>query len=159
MATPGAETWMPCSGREVAAGCIWLPRLIQKGRRLLEGEAAGKDLLWPYLFGDHDYMDAPTLRFLRTHGEEVLQLLREEPLDERAAAELVQRSGRSAAECAAWSARFRRREGWLLTMLDADEGRRPPGRVTSLLRLALNALIVPPAHWWYRWRGHPLGLT
>ena len=62
-------------------------------------------------------------------------MLRREPDDGAAAAELVRRSGKTPDECAAWSARARRRHGALLATLDAAEGRRPPGAGTTLLTL------------------------
>src|SRR4051812_5324417 len=50
--------WRPRYGtRAAAAGCVWLPRLLDKGRRVLAGEAAGHDRLGDYLFGVHDPAD------------------------------------------------------------------------------------------------------
>ena len=143
--------WMPrYAGREVAAGCVWLPRLIDKGRRVLEGEAAGRDLLGDYLFGVNDPADAQLLRFLGMANRDVLAALAQEPDDAAAAAELVRRSGRGPAECAAWSARFSRLNAPFLAMMDADEGRRAPGAGTAALRLAYNRVIMPPAYAAYR---------
>ena len=147
---PGA--WMPRhAGREAASGCVWLPRLIDKGRRVLEGDAAGRDLLGDYLFGVNDAADTQLLRFLRLTNEDVLAVLRRHPDDAGAAAELVRRSGRTPAECAAWSARFLRFNAPFLAMMDADEGRRAPGAGTTALRLAYNRVIMPPAYAAYRW--------
>ncbi|MBV8063380.1 MAG: DUF5069 domain-containing protein, partial [Nevskia sp.] len=101
-------SWKPCSVYEEGAGCVWLPRLVDKGRRALAGEQAGRDLLQPYLYGDGDYMDALLLKFLRTSGRKVLEVLRVEPDNVRAMAELARRSGRTPAECAAWSRDFLR---------------------------------------------------
>ena len=151
-ASPGAA-WMPRhAGREAAAGLVWLPRLIDKGRRVLEGEAAGRDLLHAggYLFGVNDPADGDLLRFLGLGNDDVLDVLRREPDDAAAAAELVRRSGRTPAACAAWSARTRRTSGLFLAMMDADEGRRPPGVSTTLLRLAYNGLVMPPGYLLYR---------
>jgi hypothetical protein len=145
-----AGAWTPRSGREALAGVAWLPRLLDKGRRRLAGERAGTDLLGAYLFGDHNFTDGQLLRFLRLTGDDVLAVLRREPDDAAAAAELVRRSGRTPRELAAWSARFGRTQGLFLAMMDADEGRRPPGPGTALLRGALNTLIAPPMAWLYR---------
>ncbi|HVG96940.1 MAG TPA: DUF5069 domain-containing protein [Chloroflexota bacterium] len=154
-ATP-AETapdgaWMPAhSGRDAAAGVFWLPRLIDKGRRVLEGEAAGRDLLGDYLFGVNDPMDAQLLRFLDFDNEAVLLVLRREPDDGAAAAELVRRGGRTPEECAAWSSRARRLNSPFLAMIDADEDRRAPGVSTTLLKLVYNRVVMAPSYPVYR---------
>ena len=148
--TPAA--WMPRhAGRERAAGCVWLPRLLDKGRRVLEGEAAGRDLMAGYLFGGSDAADMQLLRFLRLTNEDVLAVLRRERDDGAAATELVRRSGRTQAECAAWSGRFLRLNAPFLAMMDADEGRRPAGAGTRALRFAYNRLLMPATYAAYRW--------
>jgi len=129
---------------------VWLPRLLDKGRRVLEGEVAGRDLLGEYLFGVNDPADAELLRFLDMTNEDVLAVLRREPDDARAAAELVRLSGRTPAECAAWSHRYLRWNGPFLAMMDADEGRRSPGAGTTALRLIYNYLIMAPYYPIYR---------
>ncbi len=152
-AAPRAAAWRPRhAGGEAAAGLVWLPRLLDKGRRVLEGEAAGRDLLHDggYLFGVNDPADGDLLRFLRLDNDAVLEVLRREPDDAAAAAELVRRSGRTPAECAAWSARTLRASALFLAMMDADEGRRPRGIRTTLLRLAYNGLVMPPGYLVYR---------
>src|SRR5262249_58496102 len=68
----------------------------------------------------------------------LLRRLRREPADPAAAAALGRASGRTPAECAAWSARAQRRGGLLLAMTDAAEGRRPPGPGTTLLALVYD---------------------
>jgi hypothetical protein len=145
------DSWMPRhSGRDIAAGCIWLPRLIDKGRRILEGEASGRDLLGTYLFGVNDPADSQLLRFLGMTNDEALEVLRQQPDDDEAAAELVRRSGRTPAECAAWSVKFSRQNGPFLAMMDADENRRPAGLGTTALRVVYNRIIMPPAYPIYR---------
>ena len=37
-------------------------------------------------------------------------------------------------------------------MIDADEGRRPPGPATTALRLAYNRVVMPPTYPLYRLR-------
>jgi hypothetical protein len=145
-------TWMPAHpGRDTAAGLFWLPRLIDKGRRVLAGEAAGRDLLGDYLFGVNDPMDAQLLGFLGLDNDAVLAVLRREPDDAAAAAEMVRRSGKTPDACAAWSARARRLNGPFLAMMDADEGRRPPGAGTTLLKLVYNGVVMAPTYPIYRW--------
>lgn len=145
------DTWMPRhSGRDIAAGCVWLPRLIDKGRRVLEGETAGQDLLGDYLFGVNDPADVQLLRFLGMTNEEALAVLRQHSDDDEAAAELVRRSGRRRGECAAWSARFARLMGPFLAMMDADENRRPAGLSTTALRVVYNGIVMPPTYPIYR---------
>jgi hypothetical protein len=140
-------TWRPRHGtRDAAAGCVWLPRLIDKGRRVLAGEAAGHALLGDYLFGVHDPADRQLLQFLGMTNDEVLAVLRQEPDDGAAAVELVRRSGRTPAECAAWSARFSRRNALFSAMIDADEGRRAPGMGTTALRFVYNRVLMPPTY-------------
>ena len=151
-AAPSGAAWMPRhSGREAAAGLMWLPRLLDKGRRVLAGEAAGRDLLGDYLFGVNDPMDAQLLGFLGLDNDAVLAVLRREPDDGAAAGELVRRSGKGPEACAAWSARARRLNGPFLAMIDADEGRRPPGAGTTLLKLVYNGVIMAPTYPLYRW--------
>lgn len=146
-------TWVPRhSGRDIAAGCVWLPRLIDKGRRVLEGQSTGRDLMGEYLFGVNDPADMQLLRFLGMNNDEVLAVLRQQPDDDEAASELVRRSGRTAAECAAWSARFCRLNGPFLAMMDADEGRRPDGLGTTALRVVYNRIVMPPSYPIYRMR-------
>jgi hypothetical protein len=145
------STWMPRhSGRDEAAGLVWLPRMIEKARRRLEGEVTGQDLLWPYMFGVNDPLDRQLLRFLGMKNEDVLEVLRHEPDDEAAAAEMVRRSGRTPAECAAWNARYLRFNAPFLAMMDADEARRPAGVSTSLLRWIYNHVIMAPSYPIYR---------
>jgi hypothetical protein len=146
-----AGEWRPRHGTaDVAAGCVWLPRLIDKGRRVLAGAALGRDLMGAYLFGVHDPADRPLLKFLGMTNDDVLAVLRHEPDDDAAAAELVQRSGRTPAECAAWSAQFSRRNALFSSMIEADEGRRPPGIGTTALRVFYNWVLMPPTYPVYR---------
>lgn len=144
--------WMPRhAGRESEAGCVWLPRLIDKGRRLLEGEASGDDRMAGYLFGVNDAADTQLLRFLGMTNEDVLAVLRQHHDDDAAATEVVRRSGRTPAECSAWSTRFTQFAGPFLAMMDADEGRRAPGAVTTALRFFYNNVIMPPTYAVYRY--------
>jgi hypothetical protein len=145
------DEWMPRhAGRERAAGCVWLPRLIDKGRRVLEGESTGRSLVGGYLFGVNDAADMQLLRFLGMTNEQVLEVLRAHPDDGEAAAELVRRSGRTPEECSAWSRRFGLVNGLFLAMMDADEGRRAAGPVTTALRVLYNRVIMPPVYVVYR---------
>lgn len=74
---------------ETAAECVWLPRLISKGRRQLESERGGGNLITNtgYMLGENAPIDSALLTFLRTSRDDVLALLREQPDDHAAAAQ------------------------------------------------------------------------
>lgn len=142
--------WMPRSWREEIMGCVFLPRMLEKGRRVLEGKRQGRDLMNGYLFGDFDYADGMLLRFLRTNEARVLELLRNGQDDAAVAGTLISESGRTRPEIAAWSKRFRRINAVFTAMWDADEGRRKPGLGTSLLRGLYNGILMPPVYLAFR---------
>ncbi len=141
-----AENWMPRPWNAELMGCIWLPRLLDKGRRVLEGRRQGRNLMNGYLFGDLDYADGKLLKFLHTNDARVLELLRESDDDEVVAKTLIRESGRSADDIQIWDARFRRVNAPFIVMWDADEGRRHPGIGTTLLSLFYNYLMMPPVY-------------
>jgi hypothetical protein len=145
-----AMNWMPRAGRDAAADCVWLPRMLDKARRLVDSERIGRDLLSPYMFGDGDPADEALLRFLRADAEDVIDLLLQEPDTGRVAEALLRRSGRTAEECAAWSAQFLRRQRLLLALLDADEGRWTPGPRAQAVRFLYNNVLMPPVYWLHR---------
>lgn len=126
--------------------CIWLPRMLDKGRQVLESRRQGNNLMNRYLFGDLDYADGKLLKFLRTNDGHILDLLREMNDDEAVAQRLMSESGRSVDEIQAWGKRFRTFNAPFIAMWDADEGRRGPGVGTSLLRLFYNYLMMPPVY-------------
>ncbi|HSN03826.1 MAG TPA: DUF5069 domain-containing protein [Nitrospira sp.] len=140
------ENWMPRPWNAELMGCIWLPRMLDKGRQALESKRQGRNLMNRYLFGDFDYADGKLLKFLRTNDGHVLDLLRELENDEAVANTLIRESGRSADEIQAWSKRFRRFNALFIAMWNADEGRREPGVGTSLLKLFYNGLMMPPVY-------------
>jgi hypothetical protein len=132
--------WMPCSGRESACGLSWLPRLVEKARHC----AASSDarLVDGYCYGDNDFIDKQLIAFLRTDDSAISQLVRELPDNADVARTLVERSGRSASECAAFDASFRRRN-FNFVLLEADEGRLGPGVKSALLKLIYNGVVMP----------------
>ncbi len=140
------EPWMPRPWNTELLGCVWLPRLLDKGRQVLEGQRQGKNLMNNYLFGDFDYADGKLLKFLRTKDAHVLDLLRDSHDDEAVAKQLLTESGRSAADVQAWSKRFRAINAPFAAMWDADEGRRAPGVGTTALKLFYNYLMMPPVY-------------
>lgn len=142
----GTEQWMPRPWNAELMGCIWLPRLLDKGRQVLESRRQGNNLMNGYLFGDLDYADGKLLTFLRTNDAHVLELLQESADDEAVARRLMSESGRSAAEVLAWSARFRRVNAPFAAMWDADEGRRAPGVGTTLIKWFYLYLMMPPVY-------------
>lgn len=143
------SAWMPRGWSETVMGVIWLPRMIDKARRRIEGELQRTDLLWPYMYGNNDYMDARLLRFLRLDDHEFLEIVRAGADDEGVAHELVRRSGVSLPELQEWGRMFGRKQRIFLLGLDADEDRRAPGLLTAVIKLAYNRLILPPAAWAY----------
>lgn len=149
-ATGAAIAWMPGPWNRELRGCVFLPRMIEKGRRVLEGERHAADLMNGYCFGDFDYADGMLFRFLRTDEERVLALLRTLEDDDAVAARLLADSGRSAEEVQQWSQRFRRINAPFTAMWDADEGRHRPGLGATLLRLFYNYLMMPPVYLYIR---------
>lgn len=138
--------WMPRPWNAELLGCIWLPRLLDKGRQALESQRQGKNLMNSYLFGNNDYADGKLLKFLRTNDVHVLALLRDSNDDEVVARQLLTESGRSAADIQSWSKRFRAFNAPFAAMWDADEGRRAPGAGTTALKLFYNYLMMPPVY-------------
>lgn len=140
------ENWMPRPWNAELLGCIWLPRMLDKGRQAMASQRQGQNLMNSYLFGDFDYADGKLLKFLRTNDAHVLELLRELNDDEAVAKRLMSESGRSVDEVQAWCKRFRTCNAPFIAMWDADEGRRAPGVGTSLLKLFYNYLMMPPVY-------------
>ena len=145
-----AKGWMPHSWEAELAGCIWLPRILDKGRRILESERHGKDLMNGYLFGDNDLADAMLLKFLNITDMRIRELLQETDDDQVVAETLIRESGHSSQEVQAWNQSFQRKTAPFLAMQDADEGRRKPGLGTSLLGIFYNFVLMPPAYLTFR---------
>lgn len=140
------EHWMPRPWNAELMGCIWLPRMLDKGRQVLESRRQGKNLMNSYLFGHNDYADGKLLTFLRTNDAHVLDLLRESTDDEAVAKQLLTESGHSATDVQAWSKRFRAVNAPFAAMWDADEGRRVPGVGTTALKVFYNYVMMPPVY-------------
>lgn len=141
-------TWCPPSGCDEIDGCIWLPRLITKARRVLElgtGNTIGE-----YMFGDNDPADSELLRFLGLSSQQVLNVVGAENDDVVAAKRLLAMSRKTGAQCAKFTRRFRLMMAPFLAMMDADEDRMPPGLRTSLLRFVYNSIVMPPAYAYFR---------
>jgi Domain of unknown function (DUF5069) len=133
-------TWMPCSGRASIEGLSWLPRLLEKARRC-ETSAGGR-LVDGYCYGDNDFIDKQLMTFLRTTDTAVSALVREHPDDADAARILVERSGRTPAECAAFDKAFRRRN-LNFVFVEADEGRLGRGVGPAIVRAFYNGAVMP----------------
>lgn len=144
--------WMPCSWQAELEGCIWLPRLLDKGRRAIRSEQEGEDLMNGYLFGDHDVADAQLLAFLGTDDARVRQLLLETEDDQAVARTLVSESGRSPEEIRARNETMYSKNAPFFAMMDADEGRREPGLGTTLLKLFYNYCLMPPVYLVFRFK-------
>jgi hypothetical protein len=124
--------------------------MLDKGRRALEGERQGRDLMNGYLFGDFDYADRQLLKFLRTGDARVRELLREGGDDEAVAEALLRESGRSEEEVRAWSEKFRKGCAPFIAMWDADEGRAGPGIGAALIKFIYNFALMPPVYLVFR---------
>ena len=138
--------WIPSRWNEELCECIWLKRLLDKGRRALESEKEGQDLMNGYLFGNNDYADGKLLKFLNTDDNHIRKLLREMGEDTAVAEVLIRESGRSKEEIQNWNKGFCRTNAPFIAMWDADEGRRTPGVGTRLLDLSYNFLLMPPVY-------------
>jgi hypothetical protein len=131
--------WIPCSGRDSVAGLVWLPRLLEKARRS-ETSPEGR-LVEGYCYGDNDFIDKQLIAFLRTTDTTISALVREHPADEDVARIIVERSGRSAAECEAFNRTFRRKN-FDFVLIEADEGRLR-GVKGALLKFVYNGVVMP----------------
>ena len=137
-------TWTPPSGYDELSGCVWLPRLLAKARRHVAAAELGD-----YMFGDHDYLDAWLLRFLRTDEATVCAAVRSDGDDRAVARRLVEKSGRAPDELARFRRHFTFWNAPWLVMIDADEGR-TRGPAARLLNFVYNRVVVPPAIAVYR---------
>jgi hypothetical protein len=131
--------WMPRSGRDSFAGLSWLPRLLDKARRC-ETSATGR-LVDGYCYGDNDFIDKQLITFLRTDDTTISQLVREHPADADVATILVERSGRTAAEIAAFDKTLRR-NNLNFVFVEADEGRLGPGFKGAAIRFFYNNVVM-----------------
>lgn len=150
--------WIPRNPRDRYRDLVWLPRLLDKARRALEGQQRGVDLMTPYMFGNNDYLDAKLLAFLRVRDQHVLQVIAEEPEDAAAAEVLVNLSGRSPEECRRWSESFLKWEAGWLTLIDFDEDR-VSGRGADAAKWLYNRVIFPPVFSVFRWMEGKRGPT
>jgi hypothetical protein len=141
---------MPGPWHRELQGCVFLPRMLEKGRRALESERLGRDLMNGYCFGDFDYADRMLFRFLRSDEARVRELLRASADDAAVAARLIAASRRSPVEISEWSARFRRVNAPFIAMWEADEGRKQPGIGTILLKFFYNYVMMPPVYLYFR---------
>jgi Domain of unknown function (DUF5069) len=151
-------TWLPrYSGSDRLAGCMWLGRLIDKARQYEAAGIVAGEMLGEYMYGDGDYMDAKLLRFLGLHDSQISQIVRDEPDDELAARRIVERSGKTPEQCAAFNRAFARGNAPFLAMMDADEGRRKPGLGVALMKAVYNTVVFPIGVLMYRSasRKHP----
>lgn len=147
---PLAQNWMPRLWSDELTGCLFLPRMLDKGRQVLAGERRGENRMNGYLFGRFDYADRSMLKFLRATDARVLELLRASEDDAAVAKALIAASGRSATEIRAWNKRFRILNAPFLAMWDADEGRRARGWGTACLKLFYNFVLMPPVYVYFR---------
>ena len=121
--------------------------MVQKARRCLTSPDGRQ--VDGYLFGDNDFIDKQVIAFLRTDDDAIWALVRENPSDADVARILVERSGRSANECAAYSASLKRK--FLnFFFIEADEGRLAPGFKSSVIRFFYNRALMPVVYAMFR---------
>jgi hypothetical protein len=132
--------WIPCSGRNSVAGLSWLPRLLEKARRC-ESSTTGR-LVDGYCYGDNDFIDKQLLAFLRTTDSTVSTLVAEHAEDAEVARILVERSGRSPSEIAAFDNTFRRKN-LNFVFVEADEGRLGSGLGARIIKTLYNGAVMP----------------
>ena len=141
--------WCPTSGYEKIDGCVWLPRLISKARRVIETNSGNR--FGEYMFGQNDPADAELLRFLGMSAAQVLDVVRAECDDRAAAARVLALSAKTREQCERFSRKFRRSMGVFLAMMDADENRLPASVRTAVLRFVYNRVVMPPAYAYFQW--------
>lgn len=95
-----------------------------------------------YCYGDNDFIDKQLLTFLRTTDTAVSALVREYPDDADVARTLVERSGRTPAECAAFDKAFRRKN-FNFAFVEADEGRLGSGVSATIVKAFYNGAMMP----------------
>lgn len=137
--------WIPRSGSEQFNGCIWLPRLIDKARRV--NELGGRNFrIGEYIFGENDPLDGALLGFLGIGSDRVLAVVREEPDNRKAAARILEVSAKTASQCQAFTQGFLEKAKPFLAMMDADEGRLRFGLRSLWLRWTYNRKVMPRAY-------------
>ncbi|MDP9017074.1 MAG: DUF5069 domain-containing protein [Candidatus Eremiobacteraeota bacterium] len=136
--TTSAQPWVPRSPFERLENCVFLGRVIDKARRHVSGLPIGE-----YMYGDNDYMDSRVFKVLNCKASEVDALVRAEPSDAVVARTLVERSGRSPGQIAAFSTKMVLIYGPVFFMFDADEGRKT-GPIAAGLSAFYNRVMYPP---------------
>ncbi len=121
--------------------------MLQKARRCLTSPD-GREVDG-YLFGDNDFIDKQVIAFLRTDDETISKLVREHSSDAEVARILVERSGRSASECAAYSGSLKRKF-MNFFFLEADEGRLGPGFKSSAIKFLYTKALMPVVYLMFR---------
>lgn len=134
--------WMPCSGLETVDDMVWVKRMAQKARRADESRSSGEDLMNGYLYGENDFIDGRVLRFLGLSDDQFADAARAEADSVLAARRALASSGRSPNECREFSERLRKSFA-NFCLLEADEGRLPPGLRATLIRFFYNRLMMP----------------
>ena len=138
--------WKPRRWNEKLENCLWLPRMIDKGRRHIEAQRDAHVSMHGYLFGDLDYGDWQLLRFLRTNQDQVSRLLEELDSDQDVAKRIVKDSNRSKEDIEKWNKRFRAVNCLFTPMWDADEAHRSPGLTTTLIKYSYIFILMPPVY-------------
>ena len=129
-------TWHPCSPFERVDGYVWLKRMLAKARR------KATDPMGDYVVFEASPLDAYALARWQVRGAEVQAWLDEGLDDEAIATRLAAHLGHlNLAARERWSRGYMRLYGLFMHMIEADEGRRAPGLVTSLMAGLLEAIF------------------
>lgn len=136
------DKWIPCSGLEMVDGMVWVKRMAQKARRAQRSRASQTDCMNGYLYGESDFLDGRVLRFLGTSDTAFVADVCSEADDEAGVRRALARSGRTASERREFSAKMEK-ELKAFPIIDADEGRLPPGFRTNVLKFFYNSMMMP----------------
>lgn len=122
-----AEAWAPRSGYDQVGGYVWLPRLLDKVRRVHSG-APGE-----YFALETSPIDQSALGMWRVTGDQIREWVNEGLSDEAIADRLAEATGTDEAGRRAFTRNFLLLWGPALLVFDADEGR-TKGPAGALLR-------------------------
>jgi hypothetical protein len=123
--------------------------MAQKARRAKESRNSGADLMNDYLYGEDDFADGQVLRFLALTDGQFAEEVCGQVDDEAGARRALARSGRSPDECREFSAKLRKSLSDF-ALLEADEGRMPPGFRASAIKFFYNVLMMPVVYTVFR---------
>lgn len=125
--------WTPRSGKDEISGYVWLPRMLDKARHLMQGPSDG------YLALEDSYMDRLLLQHWKLKGDQIRGWVKEGLDDAAIAARIAAHAGEDEPARSAWSESFRQKYGIVLGLIDATEERVPAGVGGEVLRVVGRA--------------------